>query len=253
MALFSAEQMSHRRILIDGVGNRRVQVELDSLGQAVVNVWGVDEQTYVGRRAYEKGYLIPVTIRVDFPRKNLMSIKVAGTHFRDFVRYKVVDSDIYVIDLYPQALPRESYFREETISALWPNGRFQPDITPASPPADLTAPAELRQINVRYTLAKEMAPYRRVVRRAVIWAGSVSGLLLITGLPLIWFLQRRKAALGDSKTHQPTRPAGGGQPTISDAKVRAIMALNGSLSYDEASLLANMGGEKSLAGPRKTP
>jgi len=111
VAIFSAEQQSHRRILLDGVGNRRVEVELNNLGQVEVKVWGVGEQTYVGRRVYDSGYFIPVTVRVEFPRKNLMSIKVSGTRFRDYVRYKVVDSDLYVIDLYPRALPRESYFR----------------------------------------------------------------------------------------------------------------------------------------------
>jgi len=73
VAIFSAEQESHRRILLDGVGNRRVEVELNNLGQVEVKVWGVGEQTYVGRRVYDSGYFIPVTIRVEFPRKNLMS------------------------------------------------------------------------------------------------------------------------------------------------------------------------------------
>ncbi len=132
VALFSAEQQSYRRILIDGVGNRRVEVELDNLGQVEVKVWGVGERAYVGRRVYESGYFIPVTIQVDFPRKNLMSIKVSGTRFRDYVRYKIVDSDIYVIDLYIRALPRESYFREETISALWPGGAIPAGHNPGS-------------------------------------------------------------------------------------------------------------------------
>jgi len=245
VALFSAEQESHRRLLLDGVGDRRIQVRLDSLGQAVVKVWGVDKDKYVGRLAYEKGFLVPVTIRVDFPQRNLMSIKVSGTRFRDFVRYKVVGTDIYVIDLYTQSLPRESYFREETISALWPAGRFQPDITPATQPPPAIEP---RQLHMPRVLANRMAPYRRVVRRAVLWAGSISGLLLITGIPLIWLLQRRKPALVGSRPAPPVPHSETGQPTISDARVRAIMALNRSLSYDEASLLAAMGGERPLAG-----
>ena len=38
VAIFSAEQQSHRRILLDGVGNRRVEVELNNLGQVEVKV-----------------------------------------------------------------------------------------------------------------------------------------------------------------------------------------------------------------------
>ena len=250
VALFSAEQQSYRRILIDGVGNRRVEVELDNLGQVEVKVWGVDERAYVGRRVYENGYFIPVTIQVDFPRKNLMSIKVSGTRFRDYVRYKIVDSDIYVIDLYIRALPRESYFREETISALWPGGRFQPDITPA---AQLSGPAqagESQPSTVPRTLARGMAPYRRIVLRAVVWAGCVSGLLLVIGLVPVWFIQRKKSMMTKSAPSQQAHAAGANQPTISDARVRAVMALNDSLSYDEATLLAAMGGEKPSAKPR---
>ncbi|UCH09883.1 MAG: hypothetical protein JSU61_11810 [Fidelibacterota bacterium] len=252
LAIFSAEEESLRRLLIDGVGERRVRVKLDSLGQAEVTIYSVDEQTYVGRRAYEKGYLVPVAIRVEFPRKNIMSIKLTGTRFWDFVRYKVMDADLYVIDFYTHPLPRESYFREETISALWPNGRFQPDITPATPPAPPAEAAGTSQMKIPRTLAKEMAPYRRAVRRAVVWAGSLSGILLLAGIPLVWFIQRRRSASDHSASPQvaPGEAPSGGvhQSSISDAQVRALMTLNGSLSYDEASLLAAMGGKKSSTG-----
>ena len=250
VAIFSAEQESHRRILLDGVGNRRVEVELDNLGQVEVKVWGVDKQAYVGRRAYDSGYFVPVTIRVEFPGKNLMSIKVSGTRFKDYVRYKVVDSDLYVIDLYPRALPRESYFREETISALWPGERFQPDIAPVArlPESNQAVISQLPIIP--QALRRGMLPYRRIILRAVVWAGCVSGLLLITGLVLMWFVQRRRSIFTKSAPSQQEHAAGANQPTISDARVQAVMALNGSLSYDEATLLAAMGGEKPSTRPR---
>ena len=250
VAIFSAEQESHRRILLDGVGNRRVEVELNNLGQVEVKVWGVGEQTYVGRRVYDSGYFIPVTVRVEFPKKNLMSIKVSGTRFRDYVRYKVVDSDLYVIDLYPRALPRESYFREETISALWPLERFQPDIAPVArlPESNQSVISQLPIVH--QTLGRGMVPYRRIILRAVVWAGCVSGLLLITGLVLVWFMRRRNSITARSDSSQQAHAGGANQLTISDARVRAFMALDGSLSYDEATLLTTMGGEKPSTRPR---
>lgn len=251
IAFFSAEQDGHRRLLIDGAADRRVHVNLDSLGQAEVRVWGVDEEEYVGRRYFEKGYLVPVTIRVDFPRGNLMAIKLTGTRFRDFVRFRVVDSDIYIIDLYTSALPRESYFREETVTALWPNGRFNPDIHPLAPPAsDLSPDEEFQHVKVSQVLAKGMVPYRSVVRRAIIWAGCLSGLILISGLPLLWLIHRRRAARAKSVSLSTTiQEPDGLTPTISDPRIRAIMNLNRGLSYDEASLLAAVGGRKSPGRP----
>ncbi len=249
VALFSAEQAHYRRLMLDGVGNRRVEVTLDSLNRAEVKVWGVSEKTYVGRRAYETGYLVPVSVRVEFPKKDLMSIKISGTRFRDVVRFQVVDSDIYVIDLYTQPLPRESYFREETISSLWPQGRFQPDLTPASG-TDRIDPATGDGAGGRTrSLSVGRSPYRQVMQRAVIWAGGVSGVLLIAGLASIWFLQRRRIqrAIGPDST--PDSPPETQTSIGSRSKVWAIMARNGALSYDEASLLAAMERDKTLAEP----
>jgi hypothetical protein len=242
IAFFSAEQEGHRRLLIDGIANRRVQVRLDSLGQAEVRVWGVNEKEYVGRRYFEKGFLVPVTVRVDFPRGNLMAIKLIGTRFQDFVRFRVMDSDIYIIDLYTRPLPRESYFREETVAALWPKGRFNPDIYPL---ADLSHETDTQPIKVSRVLAKGMVPYRRVVRRAVIWAGCLSGLILISSVPIFWLFYKRrtsrsKSALRSASIPQPNDVS----PTISDPRIRAIMNLNRGLTYDEASLLAAVGGRK---------
>ncbi|MFC1484276.1 hypothetical protein ACFL5M_03505 [Candidatus Neomarinimicrobiota bacterium] len=246
IAFFSAEQEGHRRLLIDGIADRRVQVRFDSLGQAEVRVWGVDEKEYVGRRIFEKGFLVPVTVRVDFPRGNLMAIKLTGTRFQDFVRFKVMDSDIYIIDLYTKPLPRESYFREETVTALWPEGRFNPDIHPLTTPvADLSQEDDIQPIKVSRVLAKGMVPYRRVVRRAVIWAGCLSGLILISSLPLIWLFYKRRVARAKSVLGSTAIPPPNGvSPSISDPRIRAIMNLNRGLSYDEASLLAAVGGRK---------
>ena len=246
IAFFSAEQEGHRRLLIDGIGERRVQVRLDSLGQAEVRIWGVEEKEYVGRRFFEKGFLVPVTVRVDFPRRNYMTIKLLGTRFQDFVRFKVMDSDIYIIDLYTKPLPRESYFREETVAALWPNGRFNPDIHPLtelSPNA--SQGADIQAVGMSRALTKGMVPYRRVVRRAVIWAGCLSGLILMSGFPLFWFIHKRRNAKARSVLRSATIPQPDStSPAISDPRIRAIMRLNRGLSYDEASLLASVGGRK---------
>jgi hypothetical protein len=246
IAFFSAEQEGHRRLLIDGISDRRVQVRLDSLGQAEVRVWGVNEKEYVGRRFFEKGFLVPVTVRVDFPRGNLLTIKLTGTRFQDFVRFRVMDSDIYIIDLYTKPLPRESYFREETVAALWPKGRFNPDIHPLTAPgADLSQEADAQPIKVSRVLAKGMVPYRTVVRRAVIWAGCLSGLILISSLPIFWLFYKRRTARAKSALSSATIPQPNDVlPTISDPRIRAIMNLNRGLTYDEASLLAAVGGRK---------
>ena len=58
VALFSDEEDDFRRIVLDGAADRRVEVDLDDLGQAEIKVWGVSEQSYVGRRLYQSGYLL---------------------------------------------------------------------------------------------------------------------------------------------------------------------------------------------------
>ena len=245
VALFSAEQGNFRRLVLDGIGDRRVQVVLDSLDQAIVTVWGVNERTYVGRRAYETGYLVPVTVRVEFPKKNVMSIRLAGTRFRDVVRFHVVDSDIYVIDLYTLPLPRESYFREETISSLWPNGRFEPDLTTASRGLEVAGSVRGRlEPRTAGRAAASRIPYRRVVQRAVVWAGGVSGAMFVIGLTAIWFLQRRRVYPVNKDDIQPDSAVESRQSIGSKSQVWAIMARNGALSYDEATLLAAMEREK---------
>ncbi len=249
VALFSAEQTNYRRLMLDGAGDRRVEVTLDSLNRAEVKVWGVSEKTYVGRRAYETGYLVPVSVRVEFPKKDLMSIKISGSRFRDVVRFRVENSDIQVIDLYTQPLPRESYFREETISSLWPHGRFQPDLTPTSGTDRIDPVTGIGERLSTRGLSVGKSPYRQVMQRAVVWAGGVSGVLLIAGLASIWFLQRRRI----QSAIRPELPADStpvAQTSIgSRSKVWAIMARNGALSYDEASLLASMDRDRTPAGP----
>ncbi len=243
VALFSSEEDDFRRIVLDGAADRQVEVDLDDLGQAEIKVWGVSEQLYVGRRIYKSGYLIPVTIQVDFPANSYMSIKVTGTRFKDYVRFQVVDEEIYIIDLFTDILPKESYFREETISAFWPSGRFEPDITPLTEPAELAEAEGSIPPIVAAIQSKAAIPYRTIILRAVILAGCVSGLLLIIGL-VIWFLQQRRSISNNSDTSQPTSAVGASQPVISDARVRAFMALDNSLSYDEATLLKSIGGSK---------
>ena len=247
VALFSAEQKTYRRIVLDGIGDRKVQVALDSIGQAEVKVFGVSEDSYVGRRAYEKGYLIPVTFRIDFPGKNVMSIKISGTRFRDIVSFHVVESDIYVIDLYTNTLPRESYFREETISSLWPTGRFQPDIIAGTIQEATAPPAAPLAVEIGRPVPTGRSPYRRVVQRAVAWAGGLSGLLLLAGVPLVWYYQRRREQLTGSVPAGLDMPDDD-QPSIgSRSRVWAIMARNGALSYDEATLLTSMESSKAVS------
>ncbi|MCH7858171.1 MAG: hypothetical protein IID14_00555 [Candidatus Marinimicrobia bacterium] len=284
IAFFSAEQEHYRRIIIDGVGQRRVQVGLDSLGAVEVKIWDVNIDSYVGRREYERGYLVPVKIRVDFPRKNLMSIKITGSRFVDIVRYQVVGSDLYIVDLYTQPLPQESFFREQTISALWPTEPFEPDIIPMGEP---TGPADAiiaYRLWVPQKLARRISPYSSAIRRAVVWAGSISGVLFITGLPLIWLTQRRKAirartnappvpassganqpvglegraqdwliqrykSIRDRAKGQVVSPSGGAyQPVRPEDRAQYLMEQDSTLSYDEATLLADLERTNSPAG-----
>jgi len=244
VALFSSEEDDFRRIVLDGAADRRVEVELDELGQAEIKVWGVSEQLYVGRRIYKSGYLIPVTIQVNFPTSSYMSIGVTGTRFKDYIRFQVVESEIYIIDLFTDVLPKESYFREETISAFWPSGRFEPDITPLAEPVVLAEVEGPVSPMIAAVQSRTIIPYRTIILRAVILAGCVSGFLLIIGL-VMWFLQQRKSISNKSDTSQPISAVSANQPAISDARVRAFMALDNSLSYDEATLLKSIGGSKS--------
>lgn len=248
IAFFSAEQEHYRRIIIDGVGKRRVQVGLDSLGTVEVKVWGVTIDSYVGRREYERGYLVPVNIRVDFPRKNLMSIKITGSRFVEVVRYQVVGSDLYIVDLYTQPLPQESFFREQTISALWPTGPFEPDITPMGEPAGPAEATISYRLRIPQELVRRISPYRSVIRRAVVWAGSISGVLFITGLPLIWLTQRRKAIRARANAQPVPASSGANQPVRPEIRAKDMMEHDNTLSYDEATLLAELERQNSPEG-----
>jgi len=231
IAFFSAEQAQYRRILLDGVGNRHVSVELDSLGQCEIRIWKASEKSYVGLRNYTKGYLIPVHIRVDFPEKQLMSIKVYGTRFKEVVKFREVGSGLYIIDLYTQRLPQESIFRENTISALWPGGRFQPDISPEGGPVRL---ASSPQLSLSPSIFEKLAPYRFVVYRASFWAAAVSGTLIVMGLPLIIIRKRPKA----HRLRLRADDLGAAAATASRAN--DMMRRNGALSFEEATLMADL-------------
>lgn len=276
IAFFSAEQEHYRRLIIDGVGKRRVQVELDSLGKVEVKIWGVTIDSYVGRREYERGYLVPVKIKVDFPGKNLMSIQVTGSRFVDVVQYQVVGADLYIVDLYTQPLPQESIFREQTISALWPTEPFEPDITPMEKPVGTAEATISQQLRVPPEVVRRISPYRTAIRRAIVWAASILGVLFFTGLLLSWLNQRSKvlraqanaqpdpasSSANQPKRHQnraqdwliqrrkairtQARPqpehasSGANQPARPEVRAQALMEQNNTLSYDEATLLAEL-------------
>ena len=97
IAFFSAETETYRRIVLDGVSNRRVEVRQDSLGGVTILIWGARQEDYVGRRRYEQGYLVPATMQIDFPRRNLMTISVTGNRFADVVRYELVEPALSLI------------------------------------------------------------------------------------------------------------------------------------------------------------
>ncbi len=237
IAFFSAEQEHYRRILIDGVGNRHVNVKLDSLGQCEIRIWGASEKSYVGLRNYTKGYLIPVHIRVEFPEKQLMLIKVYGTRFKEVVKFREVGSGLYVIDLYIRRLPPESIFREETISALWPGGRFQPDVTPGGGGSVQLAAAH--KISFIPPVLTKLAPYRYVIYRAMFWAAAVFAVLFITGIPLFILMRRRNAHLrsGFRRGKGADRPDPAQAAT---ARAQDMMKRNGGLSFEEATLMADL-------------
>lgn len=243
IAFFSAEQEHYRRILIDGVGNRHVNVELDSLGQCEIRIWGASEKSYVGLRNYTKGYLIPVHIRVEFLEKQLMLIKVSGTRFKEVVKFREVGSGLYVIDLYIRRLPQESIFREETISALWPGGRFQPDVVPGG--GGSVKLAATHKISFIPPVLTKLAPYRYVIYRAMFWAAAVFAALFITGIPLIILMRRRSV----HRRSGSGRGNGAGRldpAQVATIRARDMMKHNGDLSFEEATLMAEL--EKDPAG-----
>ena len=83
VAFFSAETETYRRIVLDGISDRRIEVTQDDNDQVIINIWGVQKQDYVGRRSYDQGYLVPVKMKIDFPRRSLMTITVSGNVFAD--------------------------------------------------------------------------------------------------------------------------------------------------------------------------
>ncbi len=190
LTFFSAEQEDFRRLMIDGVGNRQVQVVLDNSGTVVINILGVEKQSYVGQLNYRNGFLIPVDISVEFPRQKSMQINVNGNKFTDIVKYRIVNSGVYIIDMYTKPIPQESVFREATIGALWPEGRFQPDITPAGKSIDSFSVAATHRFELGKKILDRIYVYRYPIVRAMFWAGAVFGALLITSLPLILLILR---------------------------------------------------------------
>ena len=244
LTFFSAEQGNFRRLVIDGLNNRQVTTALDSVGAVTVRIRDVEEEDYIGRRVYKKGYLIPVEIRVDFEEKKWMAIHISGARFRDVVRFRVVGSDVYVIDMFKDPLPTESYFLEETVSTFWPGGRFQPDIGPSVRDSILIEASSRPPVHVAGTIVKRLVPYRRILKKAVVWAGSVSGILCLSAIPLIVVFQRRRAAHDESTVEEerhtppllPEIPLGADP----EKQAREVMRRNDHLSYDEATLLVSL-------------
>ena len=237
LTFFSAEQENFRRLMIDGVGNRQVQVVLDSSGTVVINVLGVDKQSYVGQLSYRNGFLIPVDISVDFLRHKNMQINVSGNKFTEIVKYRVVNSGVYIIDMYTKPVPRESIFKEATIGALWPEGRFQPDITPAGKVADNIAVAATHRFELGKRMLDRIYVYRYPIVRAIFWAGAVFGALLITSLPLIFMLYLRSRPRAGRKS----RVDFDGDMLTSTRMARSLMRSNKGLSFEEATLMAELG------------
>lgn len=238
IAFFSAETENYRRIVLDGVGNRSVRVKKDDLGGVLISIWGARQEDYVGRRHYEEGYLVPVIVQIDFPRRNLMTLQVSGNRFVDVVRYKLVDPDLYVIDLYTRELPQESIFREQTIAALWPNGRFQPDIgSSLPPPVPIPAPvAGAQRLGLGRALVWELGPYVGLFKRAILWAGGALVGLLGLSLSLVIWWRRRHVETTLPETEMDAEPVESG-----------ILAEEANLSYDEAALLAELKNDRARA------
>ncbi len=238
VAFFSAETENYRRLLLDGVGGRRVEVRSDSLGIVTVSIWGVTQDDYVGRRFYEQGYLVPVTMRVDFPRRDLMTIRITGNRFADVISYELLEPNLFVIDLYPRPLPQESIFRERTISALWPSGRFEPDMGAGTVQPELRpAPAPgSKRLGLSRALAWELGPYWVLLKRAILWAVGASLGLALLAIPLIFWWRGRRLPVRPKK--EAARAGGSAQ---------AIMAGSEALSYDEASLLAELENDRTRA------
>jgi hypothetical protein len=166
-----------------------------------------------------------------------MLIKVSGTRFKEVVKFREVGSGLYVIDLYVRRLPPESIFREETISALWPGGRFQPDVTPGGGGAVQLAAAH--KISFIPPVLTKLAPYRYVIYRAMFWAAAVFAALFITGIPLFILMRRRNAHLrsGSRRGKDADRldPA-----QAATARAQDMMKRNGGLSFEEATLMADL-------------
>lgn len=233
IAFFSAETETYRRIVLDGVSNRRVEVRQDSLGGVTILIWGARQEDYVGRRRYEQGYLVPATMQIDFPRRNLMTIAVTGNRFADVVRYELVEPALYVIDLYPEPLPQESIFHEQSIAALWPNGRFEPDAgagTVQPEPESKPVPVDgVRRLGIVRALVWEFEPYLGLLKKALLWAGGASTALLILAFVLLG-RRRRKTLIRTSNI----------QAANAYAQAQVILQQNGNLSYDEATLMADL-------------
>ena len=239
LTFFSAEQESFRRIMIDGVGNKQVQVMLDSSGTVAISILGVDRQAYVGQLSYRNGFLIPVDISVEFPRRQNMLINVRGNKFAEIVKYRIVNSGVYIIDMYTEPIPQESVFREATIGAMWPDGRFRPDISPGGKVVDNISVAATHRFELGKEILSKIYVYRYPIVRAIFWAGAVFGALLITSLPLIMLLYFRNRP---QVTRKP-RASFDGDMLTSTRMARNLMRTNNGLSFEEATLMAELGRE----------
>lgn len=236
LTFFSAEQADFRRLMIDGVGNRQVQVTLNSSGTVAVNILGVDKRAYVGQLDYHNGFLIPVDISVEFPRHKNMLINVTGNKFVEIVKYRVVNSGVYIIDMYTKPVPQESVFKEASISALWPDGRFQPDITPAGKMMGNIGVAATHRFELGKQILDKIYVYRYPIVRAIFWAGAVFGALLITSLPLLLLLSyRTRSGAGQKK-----RVNFDGDMLTSTRMARHLMRKHNDLSFEEATLMAEL-------------
>ncbi len=239
ITFFSAEQANFRRLMIDGVGNKQVQIELNNSGTVAIKILDVDKNTYVGKLNYHNGFLIPVEISVEFPRYKNMLINVRGNKFAEIVKYRVVNSGVYIIDMYTEPIPQESVFRESTIGAMWPDGRFRPDITPAGKVADHITVAATHRFDIGKKFLSKIHVYRYPIVKALFWAGAVFGAMLITSLPLILLLYlRNRPQVG--KKHRASFDV---DMLTSTRMARNLMSTNEGLSFEEATLMAELGRE----------
>jgi hypothetical protein len=220
-----------------------VQVSSEpAAGEFTIGISAVDSTVYYSRKRITAAGHFPLQLTVFFPDSMHIVIKGKTVPFEQLVGYQVLGEDLYLFDIYRQK-PLESFFRERTVAATVPGKGIQPgpvnEVVPEMGRPEGMAPRpRLTSVAVRVTQA---AMYAGLV-------AVVAGLFGVAGM--VFFKKMAPAGRIQADSSQgkvDDENNAGGRPEDRDSQPpsdgETAKTVSRDLSYDEATLVANISGK----------